>query len=109
MTIHLALAEPIIIEIVEAGIRQPSIESSEISEIEGVVVSVIKARDESDQATGLSGRRIIANGGFDGLKRFLRPVHDRLYVVLERFSPGEALAADDFAPGHVQFTCLGLV
>jgi hypothetical protein len=41
--------------------------------------------------------------------RFLRPVHDRLDVVVKRFSPGEALAADDLAPGYIQFTCLRLV
>src|ERR1700730_12199195 len=99
---HLSLAESVVIEIVETGIGQPCIEPSEIREIEGVVVSVIKTRDESDQATRLPGRRIIANRGFDGQKPSLPRFPDRLNVVLEPLSPGKALAADDFAPSHIQ-------
>ena len=49
------------------------------------------------------------NGSFNGQTRFLRTVHDQLNVVLERFSSGEALAADDFAPDDFQFTCLRLI
>ena len=109
VVMHLPLAEAIIIQIIEAGIGQPGIKRSEIREIERVVGSVIDAGEESDQTTRLPRRGIVADGSFDYLKRFLRPVHDRLGVVLEHFSPGEPFAAGDFAPGHIQFTCLRLV
>lgn len=65
MPMHLAAAEPVVIEVVEAGVRELGIECPQLCQVKRKLGSVVHAGQEPDQSAGLPGGRISADRVLD--------------------------------------------
>ena len=58
---HLAAPEPVVIEIVEAGVREFGVESPQLRQVKREFRSVVHGGQEPDEPPSLSGGRISAD------------------------------------------------
>jgi hypothetical protein len=54
--VNLLLAESVVAQVIQTGIREPRIERAQLREIKRIVLPVVGASQESHQAAGPSGR-----------------------------------------------------
>src|SRR5271165_393981 len=101
MLMHFTLAESVVVQVIEAGVRESRVERSKIGQVKGIVMAVVDAREKTHEASRLARRRILADCGLDNFKRRPRAFHDGFNAVLERGGAVELLAADDFSPSLV--------
>lgn len=65
---YLSLAEPVVVQVVEACVREPGIERAKIREVEREIAAVVYACDEPDETVRLAGAGIFSDRLLDDLE-----------------------------------------
>src|ERR1017187_7946252 len=68
MRVYLGLGQPVVVQKINAGVREFSIQGAQVREVEGKVMAVIDAGEKPDQTCRLTRPRML----FDGLDDFLQ-------------------------------------